>query len=254
MAGASISGGPLLVASNGTVNIGAVSSAASPANYVVAGVGFTTAPSSNVIPVFSAFPPTVLPGGASSVVNFTGPATITVDQLAAAGAVNNCGHPHHVGRPFGPRDHNLNVAGLFTNTGQVTETNNLALNQLAGGLANLGTINRGGWPRSRPSPRLRGMCRARACSSCQPPALTSRSWQPISTSRARSRPAPRRSAPAMRSALPRLWTTTATPTSAERWGRRRWRLALYQRWRYYRRQCDPHPFRRHFRQRRKYSS
>jgi filamentous hemagglutinin family protein len=142
MAGASIGGGPLLIASNGTVNIGAVSSAASPSNYVAVGVGFTTAPSSNVIPVFSSFPPTVLPGGASSVVNFTGPATLSVDQLAAAGAVNNAAtltltDPAVSGISAIT---NLNVAGLFTNTGQVTETNNVALNQLAGGLANLGTI------------------------------------------------------------------------------------------------------------------
>ena len=139
MNGATINGGPLLVASNGTVNVGALSSAASPSNYVVAGFGFTTAGgATSVVPTVT----TALPTGASSVVNFTGPATLAVDQLVAAGAVNNAAtltltDPAVSGISATT---NLNVAGLFTNTGQVTETNNLSLNQLAGGLANLGTI------------------------------------------------------------------------------------------------------------------
>ena len=136
--GATLNGGPLLVASNGTVNIGAVSSAASPSSYVIAGFPFTTAVGS-VVPT----PGTgALSSGGSSVVNFTGPATLTVDQLVAAGAVNNAAtltltDPAVSGISATT---NFNVAGLFTNTGQVTETNNLSLNQLAGGLANLGTI------------------------------------------------------------------------------------------------------------------
>ncbi len=103
MAGASINGGGggggLLIASNGTVNIGALNKCRPP-TYVVAGVGFTTAPVSNVDTrhLFPAtpVPPTALPGGANSVVNFTGPATLDRRSAGCGGRRQQLGHPYHL--------------------------------------------------------------------------------------------------------------------------------------------------------------
>jgi len=122
----------LLVASNGTVNIGAVSTV-TPTS-VLAGYGFNT-PAGSVIPTVGA----ALSTGTSSVVNVTpgaANATLTINTLDAAGTVNNSAN---LNVPA-----NLNVAGLFTNNGVLNDSGGLGANQLAGGLANNGVLNGNG--------------------------------------------------------------------------------------------------------------
>ena len=138
MNGAAISGGPLLVASNGTVNIGALTNDGTEA-FVVAGPGFTSGTGGSVAPTGIGTGPTVASGSA---VNFTAPATLTIDQLNSTMPVNNAANLTISTAIAAPG--NLNVTGLFTNTGQVTQTSNLGANELAGGLANLGTIKETG--------------------------------------------------------------------------------------------------------------
>ena len=80
------------MASNGTVNIGATAPVTN-YTFVMAGFGFTTGPGGTgmVAPQLTPLP-TSLTNGASSVVNFTPAAangTLYLDQLDAAGAVNN---------------------------------------------------------------------------------------------------------------------------------------------------------------------
>lgn len=144
MSGAAINGGDLLVASNGTVNIGATAPVTN-YTFVMAGFGFTTGPggSGMVAPQAAPNPPTTLTTGASSVVNFTPAAAnalLTVDQLDAAGAVNNSGN---LGLFADGPSQDL-VLGLFTNSGTLTDESSggdFGNNQLAGGLTNTGTIN-----------------------------------------------------------------------------------------------------------------
>lgn len=95
MAGAAINGGDLLVASNGTVNIGATAPVTN-YTFVMAGFSFTTGPGGTgmVAPQLTP-PPTSLTNGGNPVVNFTPGAangTLYVDQIDAAGAVNNSGN------------------------------------------------------------------------------------------------------------------------------------------------------------------
>lgn len=138
-AGAMFTNGPLLVASNGTVNIGALAPSTQ-FNIVVAGYGFSAGPT-NVLPTVA----TALTNGGSSVVNFT-PAvangTLTVDQLNAAGTVNNSANlALFADVPGAVAD---SVLGLFTNSGVLADKSaagDFAANQLAGGLSNTGVIN-----------------------------------------------------------------------------------------------------------------
>ncbi len=148
MAGATIDGGNLLVASNGTVNIGA-SAPSTVFNYVVAGFPFTTfaATTSAAADVTPTVGTTALNGGGSSVVNFTpaaANATLFLDQLNAAGAVNNQANlVLFADNPTGTPD---SVLGLFTNTNtgvltDMSSAGDFSSNQLAGGLVNNGVIN-----------------------------------------------------------------------------------------------------------------
>ena len=146
MAGATINGGDLLVASNDTVNIGATAPGTN-WTFVMAGFGFTTGPGGTGMVAPQAGPnpppPTTLTNGRNSVVNFTPAAangTLYVDQIAAAGAVNNSGNLELYAD--GPSQ-DL-VVGLFTNGGTLTDksmSGDFANNQFAGGLTNTGTIN-----------------------------------------------------------------------------------------------------------------
>ena len=132
-AGATINGGTgvattLLVASNGTVNIGADSTVTGSTNYVLAGYGFTTTTGSVTPTPGSAF-------GSSSAVNVTGGSTatpLTLTLLDAAGGVTNSGV---LTQPA-----TLNVAGLFTNNGVLNTLGTLTLTG-TGNFQNKGVLN-----------------------------------------------------------------------------------------------------------------
>ena len=110
-------------------------------NYVVAGFGFVAGVGGpgGVTPAVS----TALPNGGNAVVNFLpalNNASLFVDQINAAGVVNNSANLT-LFADTGTAD---SVLGLFTNTAVLTDESaagDFAANQLAGGLANLGTIN-----------------------------------------------------------------------------------------------------------------
>ena len=136
MAGAGISNGPLLVADNGTVNIGAVSSfqpAGTPSNFVLTGYGFTTAAGS-VKPTAAASP---LPGGAASTLTTTTSATakLNIDEIFAGGAFTNTATNLFTNRVG---TNSITVNGLFTNSGNLTETGELG--NVIGGLVNIAQI------------------------------------------------------------------------------------------------------------------
>ena len=117
----------------------------------MAGFSFTTGPGGTgmVAPQLTP-PPTSLTNGGNPVVNFTPGAangTLYVDQIDAAGAVNNSGNLELYADGL---SQDL-VLGLFTNGGTLTDksmnsSGDFGSDQLAGGLTNTGTINASALP------------------------------------------------------------------------------------------------------------